>query len=95
MKEGDVCVTVKNRSGQNVRELTLSHQQGKITIADLANYRNVNLAFNSFGEGMYKIKVVFDNGKTINNHGVYVEAGYRRTEIIKLDTIESKPITLY
>ncbi len=86
---GYVRVTVENKSGQNVKTLTLKHENGSIEMKNLPSEENVNLIFKNGGENSYKIFAKFDNDSIISSNGEYVESGYRLTEIIFEDRINT------
>jgi hypothetical protein len=95
LKKGDVCVNLINRSGHNIKLLTLTHERGKNEITNLAYDKVANITFNSPGESSYTITVVFDDGKIIKSNGAYIEGGYKMTEIINRDNIKSDIGGLY
>ena len=95
LAKGDVCIILKNRSGKNIKLLELRHERGKNEITNLADSENANISFNSPGESSYTISAVFEDGKTVKSTGAYIEGGYKMTEIIHKDKIETKVADLY
>lgn len=95
LAKGDICVILKNRSGKNIKSLELKHERGKNEIINLANNENANISFNSPGESSYTITASFEDGKVVKSTGTYIEGGYKMTEIIHNDEIESKISTFF
>jgi flagellar hook assembly protein FlgD len=87
--KGYVCVTVENKSGQNIKTLILKHESGSIEMKNLSDKADVNLIFKNVGENSYRIIAKFDNDSTVSSKGNYVEAGYRTTEIIFADCVKA------
>jgi|SRR5688572_962298 len=85
-----VCVKLINQSGQNIKLLTLTHEQGQISIDELANNSQTSLKFNSPGENEYNILVIFEDGDSLMSPGTYTEGGYSITELISPDSIQTK-----
>ena len=90
LAEGDVCVILKNRSGKLIKSLELKHSKKPYKIENLENNQNANISYNSPGESSYQIVIIFEDGKTMKSNGSYTEGGYRMTEIIHEDKIETK-----
>jgi hypothetical protein len=84
---GYVRATVKNKSGQKIKSLTLKHQNGSIEMKKLSDQESVNLIFKNEGENSYRIFAQLQNDSMVSSKGNYVEAGYRTTEMIFEDTI--------
>lgn len=91
----DVCVVLKNRSGRNIKLLELKYGRGKKEIRNLADNENANISFNSPGESSYSLNVIFEDGCTLKSGGTYIEGGYKITEVIHRDRIETKFADLY
>jgi len=87
---GYVRVTVDNKSGQNIKTLTLKHENGSIEMKNLSENENVNLIFKNGGENSYRIFAMLDNDSIVSSRGNYVEAGYRTTEIIFADRVKTE-----
>jgi flagellar hook assembly protein FlgD len=85
-----VRVTVDNKSGQNIKTLTLKHERGSIEMKNLSDVESVNLMFKNRGENSYRIIAKFDNDSVVSSSGNYVEAGYRTTEIIFADRVNTE-----
>ena len=85
-----VCVTVHNKSGKNIRSLTLKSNSGSIQTNDLRNKEEVNFTFKNGGEGVYSLVSIFDNDSTIKSQKMYIEGGYRTIETVYSNHIESK-----
>lgn len=95
LAKDDVCVILKNRSGKLIKSLELKHNKEPYKIANLENNQNANISYNSPGESSYQIIIIFEDGKTIKSNGSYTEGGYRMTEIIHEDKIETKYGEIY
>lgn len=87
---GYVRVKVINESGQNIKTLILKHENGSIEMKKLFNQESVNLIFKNGGENSYQIFATLNNDSIVSSKGNYVEAGYRSTEIIFADKVETK-----
>lgn len=87
---GYVRVTVDNKSGQNIKTLTLKHESGSIEMENLSDKESVNLIFKNGGENSYRIIAKLDNDSIVSSRGNYVEAGYRTTEIIFADRVKTE-----
>jgi hypothetical protein len=87
--KGYVRVSVENRSGQNIKRLTLKHESGSIEMKNLSKTDSANLIFKNVGENSYRIVAILANGSTISSRGNYVEAGYRTRETIFPDSIKT------
>jgi hypothetical protein len=86
---GYVCVTVRNESGQHIKSVLLKSNAGSIETKSLNNKEEVNLIYKNGGEGTYFIVSTFDNDSTLSSKAMYVEGGYKTTEIIFNDHIKS------
>ncbi len=86
---GYVNVTVENKSGQNIKSLTLKHEYGSIEMKNLSNQENVNLIFKNGGENSYRVFAKLNNDSIVSSSGNYVEAGYTTTEIIFADKVKT------
>lgn len=95
LDKDDVCIILKNRSGKNIKLLELKHERGKNEITNITDNENANISFNSPGESSYTITATFEDGKTVKSTGAYIEGGYKMTEIIHIDKIETKIADLY
>lgn len=84
-----VRVTVVNQSGQLIKSLILKHEKGNIEMKDLRDRDHVKLFFKNGGENSYQIIATLANDSTVSSRGEYVESGYKRTEIIYNDRIET------
>ncbi|MEJ7643742.1 MAG: hypothetical protein WKF87_04055 [Chryseolinea sp.] len=76
-------VTIKNESGRNAKKVLLKHGNGIIETTGLSNKDEIRFIFRNMGENSYKIIVTFDNDLTLSSNPLYIERGYRGTEIIK------------
>ena len=88
--KGYVRVCIKNKSGQDIKNLTLKHESGSIEMQDFSKADSANLIFKNEGENSYRIVATLSNGSTISSRGNYVESGYRTTEIIFPDSIKAE-----
>ena len=95
LKKGDVCIVIKNRSGNNIKTLAVIHERGKSEMSNISDRENASVSFNSPGESSYKIRVVFENGKMIESKDAYIEGGYKMTQEIKANSIESENYDSY
>ena len=95
LAKGDVCVIIKNRSGKMIESLELEHERGFKRIININDDENVNISFNSPGENSYTLTATFEDGTKIKSTGAYIEGGYKMTEIIHSDKIETKILDLY
>jgi hypothetical protein len=84
-----VRVTVLNKSGQKIKTLILKHERGSIEMKDLSDRESVILIFKNIGENSYRIIAKLDNDSIVSSRGEYIESGYRRTETIFCDSIET------
>jgi hypothetical protein len=57
----EVCVTLLNRSGQNIKELTLTGSMGFITCNPLLNGKDTTIQYKNGGEGTYQWKITLEN----------------------------------
>jgi len=89
LAEGAVCITLKNRSGKHIKYLALIHERGTNEMANIADHANANISFHSPGENSYTVTATFEDGQTLKSNGEYIEGGYRITEIIHSDKIET------
>ena len=83
----DVCVTVYNKSGENIKELTLTPSQTTKYVTDLADKQNTSFSFVNKGEGLYTLLVVFASGDSLKTDDNYIEGGYTVTETVYKDSI--------
>jgi hypothetical protein len=86
---GYIRVTVVNQTGQLIKSLTLKHEKGNIEMKNLLDRDRAKLIFKNGGENSYQIIATLDNDSTVSSRGEYVESGYKRTEIIYSDRIET------
>ena len=84
-----VCVTIINQSGHSTKKIILRHEKGMEEIAPLADNAKTTIVFNSPGENAYVLTVIFDNDDTLKSGGNYTEGGYRLTEVISKDSIQT------
>jgi hypothetical protein len=88
-----VSLNVVNRSGQPVRFVTVEYEScgSKSTLAGrpLAIGEATTFQFLVCGEGGYQVVAHFDSGVELKGRGGYVESGYRATEILQAQSIES------
>jgi|GEM_PF-1631530 len=87
--KGYVRVFVRNLSGQNIKNLTLTHESGRIEIKNFSKSDSAALVFKNHGENSYRIIAILENGSNITSRGNYVEAGYRTIETIYRDSIRT------
>lgn len=87
---GYVRVTVENKSGQNIKVLSLIHQYGSIEMKNLNKQESVNLIFKNRGENSYQIFAKLGNDSIIHSRANYVEAGYKEKETILTDRIKTE-----
>lgn len=87
--KGYVSVTVVNQTGHLIKSLTLKHEKGNIEMKDLIDSDRAKLIFKNIGENSYQIIAVMANDSTVSSKGEYVESGYKMTEIIYSDRIET------
>jgi len=90
----EVCIKLINKSGQDIKLLTVNNGMKK-SISNLKDNEEGYISIYSPGESSYKITVIFENGDVIESKGNYVEGGYRMTEIIRQDRIETKSYDFY
>ena len=87
---GYVCVAVRNESGQHIKSVLLKSNSGTIETESLNDGEQVHLTFRNGGEGTYFIISTFDNDSTLSSKEMYVEGGYKTTEIIFSDQIKTE-----
>ena len=89
----DVAIQIVNRTNQNIESVLLHFDTcgAKTTVASdgLAINQSRLIKHTVCGEGAYVIEVVFADGKKMSSKGLYVESGYRSTEVITFDGITS------
>lgn len=90
-----VTIDFTNNSAQNIQSIDINHEIGKYgkvryQISDLEPKQTRTLRVFAPAESSYEVAVTFaDNSRVVGGQG-YVEAGYRVSEIIGLQKIESK-----
>jgi hypothetical protein len=90
LEKNDVCIKIINKSGEEIKYLSVKYERGKKEIFNLNNNEKAFISINSPGEGSYMLVVVFENGDIVKSKNTYVEAGYKMTEIIHRKKIETK-----
>jgi hypothetical protein len=85
-----VMVTFKNESGQQVKQVTLTHENGSIK-RDMINAGDeAIILFHSPGENAYHTEILLANGAILTSRGMYIEGGYRMTETIYDDSVKTE-----
>ena len=84
-----VRVMVVNKSNHEVKLLTLIHQGGEMKIQKFCKGESEKLLFRNRGEGTYHIIAILDSDTTLTSKELYIEGGYRTTENIYNDHIQS------
>ena len=90
LEKDDVCIKIINKSGEEIKHLSVNYERGKKEIFNLNNNEKAFISINSPGEGSYMLVAVFENGDIVKSKDTYVEAGYKMTEIIHRKKIETK-----
>ena len=85
-------ITIINESGRNVKSVILIKTgQESFEAKNIQNSEEVRFIWShGRGEGVYNIKVTFDNDSTISSKGVYFKYGLRNTEIITANKITTQ-----
>jgi hypothetical protein len=89
LEKDGVCIKIINKSGEEIKHLSVKYEGGKKEIFNLNNNEEAFISINSPGEGSYMLIAVFKNGEIVKSKETYVEAGYEMTEIIHLKKIET------
>ena len=90
LEKDGVCIKIINKSGEEIKHLSVKYEGGKKEIFNLNNNEEAFISINSPGEGSYMLVAVFKNGEIVKSKETYVEGGYEMTEIIHLKNIETK-----
>jgi hypothetical protein len=84
-----VRVTVINKSHHNIKQVILTHEQGRYYAEGIKMNDKVILLFHNLGENSYELKVILDNDSVLVS-GNYVESGYEIDEIVTDKVIKQK-----
>jgi hypothetical protein len=84
-------VTLKNESGQAVRNLKLTSTTGgqtsTILLPALNQGQSANVQFLLIGEGSYQVEATLADGRQVKGGNGYVESGHRGTEVVRAEKI--------
>ena len=86
-------ITLKNNSNKNIKSVKIIDDRNKNNqnIENIKNGESKKVKFHiAGGEAGYTLEVIFEDGTIITGGAGYIEKGYRITETIKSNKIESK-----
>ncbi|WP_375761347.1 hypothetical protein [Corallococcus exercitus] len=82
-------VRVENRTGQDVREVRLEHDQGQVLYRPLGKGDTVTLAYPVKGESGYRLIAVLEDGRELRGGSGYIERGARTREVLEPERVVS------
>ncbi len=78
-----VVVRLENRTGQEVREVRIEHEDGQVVHRGLSPGESIALPFVPVGESSYRLTAVLADGKVLQGGAGYVERGTETREVLE------------
>ncbi|MCP3138650.1 hypothetical protein [Pyxidicoccus xibeiensis] len=78
-----VTVRLENRTGQEVREVRIEHEDGQVVHRGLGPGASIRLPFVAVGESSYRLTAVLADGGVLEGGAGYVEAGAETREVLE------------
>ncbi|MBZ4418115.1 hypothetical protein [Myxococcus sp. RHSTA-1-4] len=78
-----VVVRLENRTGQDVREVRIEHEDGQVVHRGLRAGESLALSFAPKGESSYRLTAVLADGKVLEGGFGYVEPGFETREVLE------------
>jgi hypothetical protein len=89
--EPSAQVTLKNESGQAIRDLKLTNstagQKSTILLPALNQDESTTIKFFLMGEGSYQVEATLADGRLVKGGEGYVESGYQGTKVVRATEI--------
>ncbi|AKG20591.1 hypothetical protein [Calothrix sp. 336/3] len=81
-------VQLKNKSGQPLTDVIITHERGRIEVGELQNGQEMAVSVFTRGENSYRVQATLPNGKVITNQN-YFEPSYCVVESMEAHRIQS------
>ena len=90
-----IRVDVHNSSGLSVSQVTITHEEGTVSIRTLASGTTLAVPVLVRGESSYHIEARLASGDVVKGQSGFVEPGYQLRETITSTGIEHENISFY